>query len=474
MTTSNPLFLPLYQAYLKARKKKKPSYNQLNFESKLLENLVVLSKALMNNTWRPKTYTSFVALKPKARQIHAPDFSDRVVHHWLVPQLEAVFEQKFIYDSYANRTGKGTHQAVKRLQSFVRKLYSGYDKKTDYSRPCQGKGYYLQCDIANFFNSIHRPTLYQLIQQKISQLDNSVQSATYQLLTHSITANGVHQRASKKQLQAVPAHKKLENAQHDCGLPIGNLSSQFFANVYMNELDQYIKHTLKVRYYIRYVDDFVLLSHCQETLMQWLDKISAFLAQKLRLGLKKSPICKPIITGIDFLGFVIFPHHTQVRRRVVANLRHKLYQKQTKQPISIEKKNSFCIYFYQPCVEYYLHSNAVGYQQLHSVYASYLGHICHANYYRLLIKLYRDYPYLQRFHTKVKFDINSWFINRPIWLWTQLTPIENNSFNQPVNNQQEQFYANTTKTKCITSHEQAVQLCFDFADNQPNSSCPNL
>ncbi|WP_394261838.1 reverse transcriptase domain-containing protein [Moraxella boevrei] len=460
---SNVLFSPLYHAYQKARKKKKPSYNQLAFEGRLLDNLTELSEQLASHTWQPRPYLSFVALKPKARQIHAPDFGDRVVHHWLVPQLEQIFEPKFIHDSYANRIGKGTHQAVKRLQKFVQKIYNGKTGKTNHQLADNGKGYYLQCDIANFFNSIHRPTLYELIRPHIQHLTSSVQSATYQLLFCTVQQSGVRQKATVKQLQAVPKHKKLENAKPDCGLPIGNLSSQFFANVYLNALDQFVKHTLKAQYYVRYVDDFILLSDSQSELLTWLTQIEQFLHDVLQLSLKKSPICKPILSGIDFLGFVVFPHHIQVRRRVVANLRHKLYQKQTLKPTCIEKKQGFCRYFKQPCMDYYLHDNVAGFEQLRSVYASYLGHIRHANHQLLLHKLYRDYPYLQRFHVKVKFDIASWFIHRPIWLWTALNQTDNVKISHPLYiNQQEQ--SDDPINPNPKNMAQAIQLCFDFGD----------
>lgn len=475
---SSCLFLPLYLAYRKARQKKKPSYNQLAFEAQLLDNLAILSHTLHTHTWRPQPYLSFVAIKPKARQIHAPDFGDRVVHHWLVPELEAVFEPKFIHDSYANRIGKGTNKAVERLQQFVRQLYSGKTGKTDPRLADGGKGYYLQCDIANFFNTIHRPTLQRLVTRHIDHLPSCVQSATHQLLTCSVADSGVRQRATPRQLNAVPDHKKLENAKPDCALPIGNLSSQFFANVYMNELDQYVKHTLKVKHYLRYVDDFILLSDNQAQLRQWQQQIEQFLHTQLHLTLKPSPICKPIITGIDFLGFVVFPHHTQVRRRVVANLRHKLYRLEqeqsssapstksaksaqpTNQPYQIRQQTHHCSYFGQPCTDYYLYADVTGYHHLRSVYASYLGHIRHANHHRLLQKLYQDYPYLQCFAIKTRFDIDGWFEPRPIWLWQHLKPIHPNHHSKPY---QPPISQETTHASPVPKNNSPmIQLCFDF------------
>ncbi|MCB1660117.1 MAG: hypothetical protein KDI39_17995 [Pseudomonadales bacterium] len=151
----------LYNAFIQAKKRKKPSYNRLMFEQDWLSHLFTILTKLQQHTWQPLPSVCFVAKRPKAREIHAPDFADRVVHHWLVPHLEAIYEPIFIYDSFANRKGKGTHAAVERLQQFVRQVYSGQGK---------GRGYYLQLDIHNFFNSIHRPTLYGLLKAKVQSV----------------------------------------------------------------------------------------------------------------------------------------------------------------------------------------------------------------------------------------------------------------------------------------------------------------
>jgi RNA-directed DNA polymerase len=128
------------------RRAKKTSRNQLGFDSFWLDGLFALQERLEGDTWNPGPSTCFISLKPKVRESHAPDFADRIVHHWLVPQLEAIYEPTFIFDAYSNRKGKGTHAAVERLKDFVHQVDSG-----------QG-GWYLQLDIRNFFNSIHRPT----------------------------------------------------------------------------------------------------------------------------------------------------------------------------------------------------------------------------------------------------------------------------------------------------------------------------
>src|SRR5258708_3466776 len=156
----DPSFRSLHSAWRKARRGKKPSPNQLTFDSQWIDGLLDLEQDLRAGTWQPRPTTCFIATSPKAREIHAPDFADRIVHHWIVPQLEAIYEPTFIVDSFSNRVGKGTHAAVERLQAFMREVHSG-----------QGGGYYLQLDIKNFFNRIHRPTLYALLKKRMEQRD---------------------------------------------------------------------------------------------------------------------------------------------------------------------------------------------------------------------------------------------------------------------------------------------------------------
>jgi RNA-directed DNA polymerase len=166
-------FGALYSAYREARRGKKPSHDQLAFDATWLDRLLELQDGLNACAWRPSAPTCFIATDPKARQIHAPIFADRVVHHWLVPQLEAIFEPTFIFDSFSNRAGKGTHSAIKRLKHFVRQVDSG-----------QSGGWYLQLDIRNFFNSIHRPTLWIILKRRLerARLSQVALRATHALL----------------------------------------------------------------------------------------------------------------------------------------------------------------------------------------------------------------------------------------------------------------------------------------------------
>lgn len=344
-----PSFGELYQAWCSARRRKRPSHNQLVFESRWLENLIALRDTLQQGEWWPAPAVCFVTTRPKAREIHAPDFADRVVHHWLVPRLELLYEPVFIHDSYSNRKGKGTHAAVDRLQTFMRQVRDGSGA---------GKGWCLQLDIRNFFNRIHRPTLYELLKRRLLKGPRGLDRATpgsmapqevigesahwhrvgaddsdptlemMRLLCHRLLvrhpSEGVRYRGDAALHEVVPEHKRLVNAPKGCGLPIGNLTSQFFANVYLHELDQFVKHQLKCKHYVRYVDDFVLVHEDREQLVRWQADIERFLAQRLRLELKADVQMRPIDAGVDFLGYHLFAHGRRLRKRVLAHCRERL------------------------------------------------------------------------------------------------------------------------------------------------------
>lgn len=364
-----PSFRDLHTAWREARRGKKPSPNQLTFDAYWMDGLLALQQQLREGIWRPKPTTCFVASAPKAREIHAPDFSDRIVHHWLVPQLETIYDRAFIFDSYSNRRGKGTHAALGRLRSFVRQVTDG-----------QGGGWYLQLDIANCFNTVHRPTLYGMLKGRMERygLPLASRQATHSLLARSPTDQGVHYACTAAERRSVPAHKRLENAAPGCGIPIGNLSSQFFANVYLDALDQFIKHELRAQRYIRYVDDFVLVHESREQLEQWRAQIAQFLEERLRLKLKAHSEPRPLDTGIDFLGYVTFPTRTVVRRRVAGHCIEKLAGWER---LHVRQGR--------------IHASRPDLELLRSTWSSYSGHFSHANSYRLRERIHRRYPWLR-------------------------------------------------------------------------------
>jgi RNA-directed DNA polymerase len=358
----------LYDCMRAARRKKKPNVNQLKFELHWMENLIALQKELNTSTWHPRPSTSFVAVQPKARQIHAPDFADMVVHHLVVPKLDAIYEPSFIDDSYANRRGKGTHAAVAQLGKFVRQVASG-----------QGGGWYLQLDIHNFFYSINRRILWAMLKKRLVRegISKSTLHVVHALLAKHAEQHGVVHLETAADRLLIPRHKRLENSAPDCGLPIGNLSSQFFANVYMNELDQFVKHELKSHRYLRYVDDFVLVHRDRAQLERWLAQIEQFLVDKLQLKLKPDIRVRPLSAGCDFLGYVVFPTHTRVRARV---LRH------AQQALSEWRDNHVRNGVASATPEQL--------RQLSSRWASYRGHLKHANSHQLTQHILARQPWL--------------------------------------------------------------------------------
>jgi RNA-directed DNA polymerase len=358
----------LYKAWRRARRQKVPSNNQLRFDARWARGLLQLQREIEAGTWSSRRSTCFIATRPKAREIHAPDFADRVVHHWLIPQLEAIYEPGFIHDSYANRTGKGSHSAVRRLQQFVHQVDSG-----------QPDGWYLQLDIRNFFNTIHRPTLWAMLKRRLERANVSaeVMQVTHALLRRDPLHAGVDVRATAAELAQVPAHKRLASAPPGRGLPIGNLSSQFFANVYLDALDQFVKHTLRAKRYLRYVDDFVIVHHDRAQLERWQAQIVAFLRDQLHLELKAETKLQRLRDGIDFLGYIVRPTHTLVRPRVVAHMREAL----TAWAANHVRGNA-------------IRATPASLQRVQAIATSYAGHLRHANSARLSAALHARFPWL--------------------------------------------------------------------------------
>lgn len=368
-------FGALWRAYLSCRRRKRHTRNTQRYEIRLLDNLMETAQALQMAAWRPSRTLCFVTERPKAREIHAADFGDRIVHHLLVPRLEARFEPIFIHDSYSNRRGKGTHMAVERLQTFMRQVTKNGNQAA----------YYLQLDIRNFFNTIDRRILYRIIRRRLAPGAQPVDEPTRQLLwltrvilTGNAGENAV-QRGAPAIFERVPAHKRLRNAPPGKGLPIGNLTSQFFANVYLDRLDQFVKHTLKCRHYLRYVDDFILLHESADQLAAWRERITKFLTDELELTLRDNGKLRPVSDGSDFLGYIVRPDYLLVRRRVIGALREKLdaFHRQ----LTAKTGESLRL---DPAVR----------EALRATLASYLGHFSHASAFNLTQSLWRRYPWL--------------------------------------------------------------------------------
>jgi len=224
-------------AYKKARKGKTKKNYVKEFEENLAYNLKILHDELKAQTYKPKLLITFILRDPKTRKISKSDFRDRIVHHALVRIIEPIFDKTFIYDSCANRKGKGNLFAVKRFYSFMRKV-SRNGKINGWFNKNQVKGYCLKADIKHYFQEVDRKILLEILSKKIK---------------------------CEKTIWLI--QQILDNFDNEKGMPLGNLTSQFFANVYLNELDQFIKHKLRAKFYIRYVDDFVLMNSSKEKLV---------------------------------------------------------------------------------------------------------------------------------------------------------------------------------------------------------------
>ncbi|MBI4147525.1 hypothetical protein HY494_02635 [Candidatus Woesearchaeota archaeon] len=286
-------------AYRKARNRKSSRPDVQEFELKLEENLKKIQHELITETYLPLPLKTFILRDPKTRKISKSDFKDRVVHHAVCNLIEPIFEKRFIHDSYANRKRKGTSGIVKRFNQFKRKVSKNGTKiREDYNNNYV-RGYILKADIRKYFDTVDHGVLVQILSKKIC--DQKVIK-----LIEKILAN----------------HKTPHLGK---GMPLGNLTSQFFANIYLNELDMFVKHHLKAKYYLRYVDDFVIFHKNRETLQDYQEKINIFLKRNLLLELhpQKSRI-KPLSRGLDFVGYRIFYHYILLRKRNRQKIEKKL------------------------------------------------------------------------------------------------------------------------------------------------------
>jgi len=343
-------FSDLYSAYIDCRRRKRNTVNALEFELDLGENLLRLHKELNEKSYQPDRSVCFINTYPKPREIFAASFRDRIVHHLLVRKIEPYWEKVFIHDSYACRPDKGTHAAVDRMSQCIQQITHGRRKRA----------YYLQLDVKNFFMSIDKQILFKILEKGLMRqfniplnlisFDSNPDFDSYCELLKTVLFHNpaacYERRSPIEKWKLLNPEKSLFNCAANFGLPIGNLTSQFFANVYLNELDQFLKHRLKSKYYIRYVDDFILLNEDRSLLEKWHGEIAVFIREKLKLKLKDDFMLRPISCGINFLGYVQHETHRLVRRRVIGNCESKISKNEFK---SQEKKqetiNSYTAHF---------------------------------------------------------------------------------------------------------------------------------
>jgi hypothetical protein len=365
----------LYQQYILCRKNKRNTVNALRFEARQELNLLELQEALVSRSYKPNRSVCFFVKHPKLREVFAADFTDRVVHHILVSHLEKTWEKIFIHDSYACRKGKGVHAGVMRLQQFMRQA------TVNGTRPA----WYLQLDIHNYFMSIDKQRLFDMLAARLNlkhEEDAQAHWLTHTLVFHDCTV-AAHIKGDPALVHRLPPHKTLFHAPPGKGLPIGNLNSQFFANVYLNALDQFVKHELKCQWYLRYCDDFVLLATSLEQLQIYKQRIEVFIAEQLDLSLNPTRLrLRPISDGVDFLGYIVRPFHLLVRRRVLGHL-HEVLQ----------KSQAVLVHPHANGTEYRFDVDAL--DTLQASFSSYLGHLRYAACHRLIQSIGVAHPWLK-------------------------------------------------------------------------------
>lgn len=269
----------LFAAWREFRRGKRSKSDVSFFELNLEENLIVLHECLTRGRWQPDLYRAFFVRDPKLRKIHKASVRDRILYQAVYRKLYQVFDPTFLHDSYSSRFGKGTHAGFRRLEQFAKKV----------TRNFRRQAFCLKCDVRKFFDSVNHNVLLGLIGKKITD------------------------RKSLELIRQIVCSFEVSPGK---GLPLGNVTSQLFANIYLNKLDKFVKHKLKQKYYIRYCDDFIILSPDKSELFLTLRYIVIYLKSVLNLDLHPNKIyIRKISQGVDFLGYVSLPHRTVLRTK---------------------------------------------------------------------------------------------------------------------------------------------------------------
>jgi RNA-directed DNA polymerase len=333
-------FPNLLSAYAKARKGKRMQENVGRFDLHLERNLLRLQNALVGKTYQPGAYKNFYVRDPKRRLVSAAPFADRVVHHALCNVIEPIYEPRFIFDSYACRPGKGTHRAVRRFCDFMRK-----------------NTYVLKADILRYFPSVDHAILLDTLRRKIADAD-------VLWLIDTILASGRGILDGEYVMRWFPGDD-LFAPSRPRGIPIGNLTSQFFANVYLHELDTFVKHALRWKCYLRYCDDFVLFGNDKQALHEARKAIANFL-ERLRLCLHpKKTLIFPVRIGTGFLGYRISPTSIRIDKDNIRRFVKRMQQ---------HRKN--------------YERGRLALHHLHASVQAWVAHASHADSYRLRENLF--------------------------------------------------------------------------------------
>lgn len=335
----------IYRAYKNAAKGKRYRSDVLHYTDNLEENLLSLLNDLKNHTYTVGQYREFYVYEPKKRLIMALPFRDRVAQWWVYSLLYPIFDKTFIQDSYACRRGKGQKAAADRLQEML--------KQTEV---LGGKWYYLKLDIAKYFYRICHDKLLEIVSRKIKDPD------MLRLLETIIRGDGSN-------CFGLSICDNVEDAVRlsDRGMPIGNLTSQLMANVYLNESDQFCKKVLGIKPYIRYMDDVIILADNKAILHEYKERIETFLEEELQLSLNKKTCIRPISMGVQFVGLHIWASHRTVRKSTSLRIKRRL---------KVSAK--------------WYKAGKISYEKYNSTLQSYKGLLKHNDCYRFETKLLSD------------------------------------------------------------------------------------
>lgn len=304
----------VFQAYFDCRKNKRNTLNALEFEHQFETHLFQLADDLYHFRYSPGRSLAFIVDQPVKREVFAADFRDRIVHHWLIQKLNPIFESLFIPDSYACRVDKGPLYGIRRVEQFMHAESNGY----------QSDAFILKLDIQGFFMHINRSLLMKkletVIRQRYLQSDlERVLDVTRKIVYNDPTRNCII-RGRRSDWDTLPQSKSLFHSSPDCGLPIGNLTSQVFANLFLHEFDVFVQEELNVHAYGRYVDDFVLIHPDRHYLKCVRTEIATYLKMQLGLSLHAHKVYfQHVQKGVSFLGVIIKPGRTYVGKRIKGN-----------------------------------------------------------------------------------------------------------------------------------------------------------
>ncbi|GHU69704.1 hypothetical protein FACS1894184_14140 [Clostridia bacterium] len=299
-------FETLYQAYIEARRGKRQRKAIAKFTLDLEGELFQLQQELHDGTYRVGTYKEFYVEIPKRRLVMTIPFRDRVVQWALYLVVNPFFERRYIFDSYGCRLGKGSLAAVNRLSEWMQHVSK---------RPDARQWYYLKLDISKYFYRVDHETIIQILSNMFEEPE--LISLFGIIINNPDTPFGLP-------VGLKPDECPPENRLYHVGMPIGNLSSQMIANVYLDQLDQYCKHTLKIKYYIRYMDDIIILDNAVERLHDFKSAIEEYLRDHLKLQLNRKTVIQPVHRGVEFVGYIVYPSHRKLRKQTVNHIKRSL------------------------------------------------------------------------------------------------------------------------------------------------------